>query len=311
MELVSIIMPTYKRSDFIERALKSLLNQTYKNIEIIIIDDNSEHLEERKKTSEILDRYSEDCRIVRLENKVNLGGSLSRNEGIKIAKGKYITFLDDDDEYELEKVESQYNFYKTKFKNSKGIVYCQSVLYDQNKKRVSPTRVYIDGNKNMLKAFMYGGQANTPSLFISREILLEVDGFEKLYCGQEWYLVLKILLKGYEVYHMKDELSRYYEHTEERITTNYTKKYEGEKKLYEIKKLHIPRFTKEEQLDMHYKINIMLANYAVKISKKEVVNCLKEAKKYRAIRIKDILQLLLKISLNENSYNKLKKIILD
>ncbi|WP_418964336.1 glycosyltransferase family 2 protein [Cetobacterium sp.] len=246
-ELVSIIMPTYKRSFFIERALKSLVNQTYKNIEIIVIDDNSEYIEERIKTREILNKYSEDSRIVRIENKTNLGGSLSRNEGIKVAKGQYITFLDDDDEYELNKIEKQYFFYKNKFGNNKGFIYCQIALYDKNNQRISSSKVYIDGNKNLLKAFMYGGQANTPSLFIDKNILLDVEGFEKLYCGQEWYLVLKILLKGYEVYHMKDELTKYYEHNEERITTNYFKKYEGEKKLYEIKKLHIPKFSKEDQ----------------------------------------------------------------
>ncbi|MGL5964947.1 MAG: glycosyltransferase family 2 protein, partial [Fusobacteriaceae bacterium] len=119
-DLVSVIMPTYKRSVFLERALLSLINQTYKNIEIVVVDDNAEHLEDREKTKKVLEKYKDSAKIVVVENKINLGGSLSRNEGINVSTGKYITFLDDDDEYELNKIEKQVQFYKEKFQNEKG-----------------------------------------------------------------------------------------------------------------------------------------------------------------------------------------------
>lgn len=306
-ELVSVVMPTYKRSVFLERALLSLINQTYKEIEIVIVDDNVEHLEHRIKTREVLNKFKNDSRIVVLENRTNLGGSLSRNEGINIAKGKYITFLDDDDEYELNKIEKQVKFYKEKFINEKGFIYCQAGLYDEKNNKIGCTKAYFDGNKEMLHQSMYGGISTTPTLFTEKSILLDVGNFEKLDCGQEWYLVLKILLKGYEGYHMKDELLRYYQHSEERITTNYIKKYNGEKYLYEVKKKHIVKFSENIQKDMHYNINIMLANYAAKVSKKEMVNHLKIAKQYKSLGIKDLLQLGLKISLSEEKYNSLKK----
>lgn len=308
-ELVSVIMPTYKRSIFLERALLSLINQTYKNIEIVIVDDNSEFLEDRIKTREVLNKFKDDLRIVTIENKVNLGGSLSRNEGIKLAKGKYITFLDDDDEYELNKIEKQIKFYKYKFKDKKGFIYCQAGLYDEKNNKIGCTKAYVDGNKEMMYQSMYGGISTTPTLFMEKDILLDVNGFEKLDCGQEWYLVLKILLKNYEGYHMKDELLRYYQHSEERITTNYIKKYNGEKYLYEIKKEHIKKFTEDIQKDMHYNINIMLANYAVRVSKKEMLNHLKIAKKYKMLNFKDLGQLGLKIVLSEDQYNYIKKIL--
>ncbi|MGL4999087.1 MAG: glycosyltransferase family 2 protein, partial [Cetobacterium sp.] len=231
-ELVSVIMPTYKRSIFLERALLSLINQTYKNIEIVVIDDNPEHLEDRAATKEVLEKYKNSAKIVVVENKTNLGGSLSRNEGINISTGKYITFLDDDDEYELNKIEKQILFYKDRFREKKGFIYCQAVLYDEKNNKIGSTKAYIDGNKKMLYESMYGGISTTPTLFMEKDVLLDIGGFEKLDCGQEWYLVLKILLKNYEGYHMKEELLRYYQHSEERITTNYKKKYNGEKYLY-------------------------------------------------------------------------------
>lgn len=306
-DLVSIVMPTYKRSVFLERALISLINQTYKNIEIIVVDDNAKYLEDRNKTRKVLDKFKIDSRIVVIENKINLGGSLSRNEGIRVAKGKYISFLDDDDEYELNKIEKQIRFYKEKFENKKGFVYCQAGLYDEKNNKIGCTKAYIDGNKEMLYESMYGGISTTPTLFMDKDLLLDVGGFEKLDCGQEWYLVLKILLKNYEGYHMKDELLRYYQHSEERITTNYEKKYNGEKYLYEIKKEYIKKFSEDIQKDMHYKINIMLANYAVKVSKKIVLTHIRIAKKYEVLKLKDLMQIGLKIVLSEQKYNFLKR----
>ena len=85
-DLVSVIITTYKRSNLIERAILSVLNQTYKNIEIIVVDDNANFPEERKKTETIVKKYSS---IIYIANPKNLGGALSRNEGIYRAKRKF------------------------------------------------------------------------------------------------------------------------------------------------------------------------------------------------------------------------------
>ena len=105
-KLVSVIITTYRRSDKIERAIESVLNQTYKNIEIIIVDDNSNEPEERKKTKKIVKKYSE---IKYIQNKENLGGALSRNVGIDNANGDFIAFLDDDDKYTEDKLKNNIN----------------------------------------------------------------------------------------------------------------------------------------------------------------------------------------------------------
>ncbi|MGL5649961.1 MAG: glycosyltransferase family 2 protein [Clostridium sp.] len=309
MELISIIMPTYKRKELFNRALKSLINQTYSNIEIVIIDDNSEFPDYRNYVESVINEYNFDKRIKYIQNKKNIGGALSRNVGIQNSKGRYITFLDDDDEYVLSKIELQYNFYKNRFKNDEGVIYSQSITLDKNKKKISRTKTYVEGNRDALFYMMSGNLATTGNLFLPKVLLEKVEGFKKLDCGQEWYVIFNILLKGYNCAYMKDELLRYYEHDAERITTNYLKKYNGEKKLYEIKKEHMSIFNEQEQKKLNYKINIMLANYAIKVSKKEVINHLKKAKESESLKLKDLGQLGLKMLLSEEQYNYIKKIL--
>lgn len=108
--LVSVIMPTYKRSDMLERAIDSVRNQTYSNVEIIVVDDNNPETEWRKKTSETMDNYSNDSRVRYICHEKNMNGSVARNTGIENARGEVITFLDDDDWYYPEKIEKQLNY---------------------------------------------------------------------------------------------------------------------------------------------------------------------------------------------------------
>lgn len=93
--LVSIIMPVYNSDEFLTESISSVLVQTYQNFELILINDDS-----TDKSLEICKRMSNlDSRIILFNNLDNLGPSKSRNQGIKIAKGKYITFIDADDIY--------------------------------------------------------------------------------------------------------------------------------------------------------------------------------------------------------------------
>ncbi len=106
MNLVSIIIPYYKKETFIKKTIKSILNQTYREFEIIIVNDEGS-LESEK----ILQNLKEmDSRIFLKKNDYNLGAGYSRNEGIKISKGKYLAFCDADDIWNEHKLEKQINF---------------------------------------------------------------------------------------------------------------------------------------------------------------------------------------------------------
>lgn len=87
-ELVSIIMPSYNTASFISKTIESVLNQTYKNWELLIVDDCS-----TDDTDEIVSKYN-DKRIVYLKNEKNSGAAISRNRALRNAKGKWIAFLD-------------------------------------------------------------------------------------------------------------------------------------------------------------------------------------------------------------------------
>ena len=88
MELISIIMPNYNGEKFIRESLESVLNQTYKNWELLIIDDCS-----KDKSTEIIKTHYKDKRIKLIELKENKGSSYARNIGLEKAEGRYIAFL--------------------------------------------------------------------------------------------------------------------------------------------------------------------------------------------------------------------------
>ncbi|WP_166378390.1 glycosyltransferase family 2 protein [Pseudoalteromonas sp. Z9A4] len=96
--LVSVVIPTLNRSKMLTRAIESVCQQTYKNIEIIVIDDCSD-------TPVQLDTYEGRCSLTISRNQERLGGAASRNRGAELSNGTYISFLDDDDYYFEDKID--------------------------------------------------------------------------------------------------------------------------------------------------------------------------------------------------------------
>ena len=120
--LVSVIIPTYKRSNMIDRTINSILMQTYDNIEVIVVDDNNPDSYYRKQTENTMDKYKENSRIKYIKHEKNKNGAAARNTGMKNSNGKYLCFLDDDDIYYPTKIEKQVDFLE---KNKEyGAVYC-------------------------------------------------------------------------------------------------------------------------------------------------------------------------------------------
>lgn len=107
--LVSCIVPTYRRSDTLSKAIDSILQQSYYKLEILIVDDNEPNDEYSRKVQSILRSY-EDKRIKYLQQTHHKNGAAARNFGIRNANGEYIAFLDDDDTWEPEKIEKQIAF---------------------------------------------------------------------------------------------------------------------------------------------------------------------------------------------------------
>lgn len=98
--IVSVIIPTFNRANLVGRAIRSVLNQTFQDFEIIVVDDGS------KDNTEQVVKGFKDSRMVYVKHRQNRGVSVARNTGLKLATGKYMAFLDSDDEYVPEKLET-------------------------------------------------------------------------------------------------------------------------------------------------------------------------------------------------------------
>ena len=104
--LVSLIMPTLNRYDDIDLLIKSLIDQTYKDFELIVVDQN-----ENNKVKEIVDKYNDEI-VIKYKKSDKKGLSYNRNIGLDMAKGQVIAFPDDDCEYEVDTLEKVINFFK-------------------------------------------------------------------------------------------------------------------------------------------------------------------------------------------------------
>lgn len=142
-DLASIIMPSYNTAPYIKETIQSVLDQTYTNWELIIVDDCS-----TDNTEEVLATIN-DSRIRYFKNEKNSGAAVSRNKALREAKGQWIAFLDSDDLWMPEKLEKQINFMK---KNRYSFSYTnyEEIDVDGNK-----TGIKITGPKRITKTGMF------------------------------------------------------------------------------------------------------------------------------------------------------------
>ncbi|MGL5902326.1 MAG: glycosyltransferase family 2 protein [Cetobacterium sp.] len=241
--LVSVIIPTYKRSDKIKKALDCVLNQTYKNIEILIIDDNSDEIESLKTYEQIRQNLENNHRIKYIKNSSNLGGALSRNEGIKKSKGKYVAFLDDDDEFYPLKIQKQVELSEIE---NLDICYCFADILDEKGLLLKKIKNYVKKNECIFEKNLNSILITTTGLFIKKEFLLKIGGFKKLICGQEYELLIRALDKNPRINCVKEELFSFVDHNEERITNN-KKRLKGIEVLYQIKKEYFYKISKRNR----------------------------------------------------------------
>lgn len=195
--IVSIIVPTYKRnSSTLSRAIESAQRQSYKNIEIIIIDDNADKELSKYRSDNVClfnELFKKDNRIKLILNNANLGGALSRNEGIKQAAGEYITFLDDDDYFLDDKILHQINYMK-----SSGVNFSFTDLYLYNKNnKVVDIRDRSDiktlDKDYLLKYHIVKNITGTETFMISKKLIDQIGAFDDVPTGHEFYLMLKVL----------------------------------------------------------------------------------------------------------------------
>lgn len=142
--LLSVVIPTYKRSEMLYRAIDSVLNQSYKNVECIVVNDNTPGDEYSLTLYKQLAKYKVDKRFRFVEQKVHKNGAAARNAGISVAEGEYIAFLDDDDYWDSNKADIQISILE-KLSDEWGAVSCLMRFY-RNGKIYAANLPYKDGD---------------------------------------------------------------------------------------------------------------------------------------------------------------------
>lgn len=233
-ELISVIMPTYKRKySMIERAINSILNQTYKNIELIIVDDSPESFSERKTIKEKV-LSIKDKRVRYIQHEVNKGACVARNTGIKNSKGSIIAFLDDDDEWLPTKLEEQM---KCLHEENVDMVYCFWIKHIiGEKKTVEKLRTLTKRpDETAYESLLYKNYIGSTSLVLVKKECFDKVGLfkEDMPSCQDWEMWLRIA-KKFNVGCVKKPLLIYYDHRGERITTNIDKQIAGHEEIFKI-----------------------------------------------------------------------------
>lgn len=178
--LISVVIPTFNRPSFIERACNTVINQSYKNTEIIIVDDAS--------TTSYVDAIEKLAfkNVVYIKHKKNGGGSAARNTGIEAAKGEYIAFLDDDDEWLPQKLEKQLQSLSENCQAS----HCGYAIKSSKKTRIETANVItLDDLRQNNKL------ASTTGLLCAKSVLKDTMFDATLHRAQDWDIYIRIAMK--------------------------------------------------------------------------------------------------------------------
>lgn len=257
--MVSVIIPTYMRNlAFLRRSVDSVINQTYNNIEIVVVDDSPEDYEERALIADYIQSVKFDGSILYIQNEKSVGGSIARNNGIFAAHGEYITFLDDDDEYMPDKIKNQVEFM---IENDCDLSFSNMILYNSAGKVVD----YRDhkgisdfSNETLLKYHLTKNLSGTPTFMFKTEKLREIGGFTDVKMGQDFYIMLNAIESGLKIGYCNTCDIRVYKHSNGGISQGRNK-ITGEKNLYNFKKNYFDILSNKEKKYVRFRHYAVMA----------------------------------------------------
>jgi len=243
--LVSVIIPTFRRDNDLKNALASLKSQDYPQIEIIVVDDNAEPIWNNI-VKETIDTIGIE-KIVYLKNESNIGPAASRNLGIKMSSGEYITFLDDDDVYYPGKISNQ--LYNMILNEADFSITEMDFLNEEGKisKRNRKRRFNAASIKQLHKYHIMYHLTGTSALMFKSNYIKEIGGFSEIDLGDEYYLVEKAILKGGKFIYLpfSGVVAKIHSKSEGLSTGN--RKISGENDLYKHKLQYFNELTCNEK----------------------------------------------------------------
>ena len=182
---VSVVVPTHNRATLLGRAIDSVLNQTWAEIEILVVDDAS-----TDDTESVVENY-DDPRIRYVRHAENRGGSAARNTGIETAEGDFVAFLDDDDEWHPKKLEAQIRAYD-RTNSAVGVVYTgiEIVNKDGKTNTVKTPRIEGDVTAELLLGNVIGSFS---ALFVDRRTIERTGQLDERFPSwQDWEYYIRL-----------------------------------------------------------------------------------------------------------------------
>lgn len=227
-DLVSIVIPAYNRENTIERAVRSVLYQTYKNIEVIVVDDCSKD----NTKSIVLNNFGNDNRVIYHCLEKNSGACVARNKGVELSNGKYIAFLDSDDEFVPNKIEIQVAKIR-----STGAQMCATdytIYHKDGSKGIVKT--YNGTREEIYNELLYCNFITTGTLMGLRVCFLETPFDESQPRYQDWDIVLRLCQKYSFSFINESTLLQYYQPISITASTNHSKTLYALNVIYERNK---------------------------------------------------------------------------
>ena len=190
---IDIILPNFNSSDFIKETIKSIIDQTFKNWKLIIVDDCSD-----KKTKTILKKFSKNKKIKIFWLKKNKGAGYCRNYAIKKSKSPYLAFIDSDDIWKKDKLETQLRFMEN---NNYLFTYTNYETFGKKIRFITPAKEYD------FKKFINDTSICTSTMIVKRNILKNIEFTNSEIC-EDYFFKCKIL-KICNAYCLDDFLTKY------------------------------------------------------------------------------------------------------
>ena len=201
--LVSIVIPTYKRPTFLERAIESVRKQTYSPIEIIVVDDNDPDTNFRKETELLMEKYIGHS-ISYIKHDRNRNGSAARNTGWRTAQGEYITFLDDDDEISPNKIKAQVDCLEA-LDNTWGACYtAYHILMKDGTIQHSTTSQSGDVYLRALMRTLYMGSGS--NVLLRKSVVDEIGGYDESFKRNQDIEFMARAFEYYKVAYVPEDL---------------------------------------------------------------------------------------------------------
>jgi glycosyltransferase involved in cell wall biosynthesis len=248
----TVVIPTHNRGLLLKRAVDSVINQTFHNFEVIIVDDHS-----TDDTSTMVKTFS-DKRIQYKLNQRSKGACGARNTGIYAAKGQWVAFLDDDDVWYDDKLKYQYELI-SKSESSVGLICTDYVIYKgENKLKVIKNRPSGWVRKKILYGDCIGCLSST---CVRRDILINIDGFDESFpaCQDQdlWFRVAEIS----EFAFVPKTLVYMYQEKRERIGQNHKNKLYG---YIMLRNKFINTINPNIRIKCRYESNIFIYSFLLK-----------------------------------------------